>query len=244
MVDFIEKPRYDFGDLRALVAFLRSENGCPWDSVQTHASIRRNLLEEAYEACEGIDLDDADLMKEEFGDVLLQAVFHVSIEEDAGRFSMEDVIDGVCKKLIFRHPHLFAGVKTEDWDWEEMKKQEKGVETQTQVLQSVARSLPALIRAEKLNSKLMKMGFAWDDPAAAVDYARTALDGLTAAKDPAADLGNALLALTGACKAMGLEAEEALHAACEGAIARFAAQEEAGGAKTNAICQFLPQQEN
>ena len=240
MINFTEKPRYDFADLRALVAFLRSENGCPWDSAQTHASIRRNLLEEAYEACEGIDLDDAALMKEEFGDVLLQAVFHVSIEEDAGRFSMEDVIDGVCKKLIFRHPHLFAGVKTEDWDWEEMKKQEKGVQTQTQVLDGVARSLPALIRAEKLNSKLMKMGYSWSAPEAAADYARNALDGLGTASDPAAAVGNALLALTGACKAMGLEAEEALHAAAQDMIARFAAAEEKGGTQTTEICQFLP----
>ncbi len=240
MVDFITKERYEFDDLRALVAFLRSENGCPWDHAQTHASIRRNLLEEAYEACEGIDLDDDALMKEEFGDVLLQAVFHVSIEEDAGRFSMEDVIDGVCKKLIFRHPHLFAGVKTEDWDWEEMKKQEKGVQTQTQVLDGVARSLPALIRAEKLNSKLMKMGYGWPDPAAAVEYACSALKTIPTAEAPAEALGNALLALTGACKAMGLEAEEALHAASEAMIARFSAAEENGGTQCNEICQFLP----
>lgn len=241
MVNFIEKAQYDFEDLRALVAFLRSENGCPWDHEQTHASIRRNLLEEAYEACEGIDLDDPALMKEEFGDVLLQAVFHVSIEEDAGRFSMDDVIDGVCKKLIFRHPHLFAGVKTEDWDWEEMKKQEKGVRTQTQVLDGVARSLPALIRGEKINSKLMKMGYTWSDPEQALDYARSALSGLTAAEDPAKAIGSALLALTGACKAMGLEAEEALHKGCEGLISRFAAAEENGTAEAStAICQFLP----
>jgi len=241
MIDFIKKERYDFDDLCALVAFLRSENGCPWDHVQTHASIRRNLLEEAYEACEGIDLDDAPLMKEEFGDVLLQAVFHVSIEEDAGRFTMEDVIDGVCKKLVFRHPHLFAGVKTEDWDWEEMKKQEKGVETQTQVLDSVARSLPALIRAEKLNSKLMKMGYAWSDPAAAVEYARSALSDLPHADDPVKALGSALFALTGACKAMELEAEEALHAAAQDVIARFSAAEECGtGTQSKEICQFLP----
>lgn len=241
MVDFNKKERYGFEDLRALVAFLRSENGCPWDRAQTHASIRRNLLEEAYEACEGIDLDDAPVMKEEFGDVLLQAVFHVSIEEDAGRFTMEDVIDGVCKKLVFRHPHLFAGVKTEDWDWEEMKKQEKGVETQAQVLDSVARTLPALIRAEKLNSKLMKMGYAWSDPATAVEYARSALSDLPHAEEPVKALGSALFALTGACKAMGLEAEEALHTAAQDVIVRFSAAEESGtGTQSKEICQFLP----
>lgn len=234
MVNFIEKDRYDFEDLRKLVAFLRSENGCPWDSVQTHASIRRNLLEEAYEACEGIDLDDAALMQEEFGDVLLQAVFHVSIEEDAGRFTMEDVVDGVCKKLIFRHPHLFAGVKTEDWDWEEMKQQEKGETTQTEVLNAVARSLPALIRAEKLNSKSAKAGVAWSNAEEALEYAAQQLK--NGGKDA---IGNALFAITGACKLQEIDPEQALHDACESFIARFA-EEEAKGAKHTAIRQFMP----
>lgn len=236
MIDFIEKSRYDFEDLRALVAFLRSERGCPWDHVQTHASIRRNLLEEAYEACEGIDLDDAKLMREEFGDVLLQVVFHVSIEEDAGRFTMEDVCDAVCKKLIFRHPHLFAGVKAEDWDWEEMKKQEKGVETQTQVLDSVARSLPALIRGEKLHSKLKKAGIPWESPEAAVAYAENQLQSPADEKT----LGAALLALCGACKELDIDPEKALHQACEDLIARCAEQEAAGSLPSTQIQQLLP----
>jgi len=239
MIDFIQKSRYDFQDLRKLVSLLRSDSGCPWDREQTHASIRRNFLEEVYEACEGIDLDDPQLMEEEFGDVLLQVVFHTDIEEDAGRFTMDDVCDRVCKKLIFRHPHLFAGVSAEDWDWEEMKKQEKGVETQTQILDSVARSLPALIRAEKLNSKLMKMGYTWSEPTAAVEYARSALSELSHAEDPAKALGSALFALTGACKALGLEAEEALHAAAQDVIARFSAAEESG-TQSKEICKFLP----
>jgi len=235
MVNFIKKDRYDFEDLRKLVAFLRSENGCPWDHAQTHASIRRNLLEEAYEACEGIDLDDALLMQEEFGDVLLQAVFHVSIEEDAGRFTMEDVCDGVCKKLIFRHPHLFAGVKTEDWDWEEMKKQEKGTTTQTEVLNAVARSLPALIRAEKINNKAKKAGITWESPEEALAYAAAKLR--EGGKDA---IGSALFAITGACKQMDVDPEQTLHDACEEFISRFAAEEEKAPVSPSAIRQFLP----
>ena len=237
MIDFIEKSTYGFEDLRALVAFLRSENGCPWDREQTHTSIRRNFLEEAYEACEGIDLDDPRLMQEEFGDVLLQVVFHTDIEEKAGRFTMEDVVDAVCKKLIFRHPHLFAGVRAEDWDWEEMKKQEKGVETQTQVLDSVARTLPALIRAEKLSSKLSKMDYHWSSPEEALRYAQEQL-GQTSQREEA--LGNALFAIAGACKAMGTGAEELLHQTCQTLISRFSEAEETGSTKDSAICQFLP----
>ena len=235
MVNFIKKDQYDFEDLRKLVAFLRSENGCPWDHAQTHASIRRNLLEEAYEACEGIDLDDPALMQEEFGDVLLQAVFHVSIEEDAGRFTMEDVCDGVCKKLIFRHPHLFAGVKTEDWDWEEMKKQEKGTTTQTEVLDAVARSLPALIRAEKLSGKAKKSGVTWESPDSALVYAAQKLSEGT----PEA-IGAALFAITGACKLQDTDPEQLLHNACEDFISRFAAEEETAPVEPTAIRQFLP----
>jgi len=225
MIDFIQKSRYDFQDLRKLVSLLRSDSGCPWDREQTHASIRRNFLEEVYEACEGIDLDDPQLMEEEFGDVLLQVVFHTDIEEDAGRFTMDDVCDRVCKKLIFRHPHLFAGVSAEDWDWEEMKKQEKGVETQTQVLSSVARSLPALIRADKLSGKLGKMGCTWPDAQAALDAAR---DALAAPGDPQTQLGSVLFALAGACKLLELDPESALHAACETVIENFARAEETG----------------
>ena len=113
MVHFKEKARYDYDDLLEIIRVLRSPEGCPWDQVQTHQSIRRGLLEEAYEAAEGIDRDDADLLREELGDVLMQVVFHADIERQRGRFTMEDVVDGVVKKLIFRHPHVFGGAEPE-----------------------------------------------------------------------------------------------------------------------------------
>ena len=94
MVHFREKDRYDYGDLLEIIRILRSPEGCPWDQVQTHASIRRGLLEEAYEAAEAIDRDDAPLLQEELGDVLMQVVFHADIERQRGRFTMEDVVDG------------------------------------------------------------------------------------------------------------------------------------------------------
>ena len=108
MINFVRKARYDYADLLEIIRLLRSEDGCPWDKVQTHRSIRRGLLEEAYEAAEAIDNDDSVLLREELGDVLMQVVFHADIESDAGRFTMDDVCDGVVKKLLFRHPHVFG----------------------------------------------------------------------------------------------------------------------------------------
>ena len=225
MVDFIRKDHYTYGDLLKLVTFLRSENGCAWDHVQTHESIRRNFLEEAYEACEGIDLDDADLMREEFGDVLLQVVFHADIERERGRFSMDDVCDAVCQKLVRRHPHLFGGEKQ---DWEAIKQQEKGAKTAAELMDGVARTLPALIRAEKLHEKAEKAGLR-GDTAAQTKLATDALDDLLDAEsgsDAAHEaLGDALLALVAVGLDRGLDPEGALHDACERYIGRTASQQ-------------------
>ena len=162
MINFTSKDRYDFADLQRLVEVLRAPGGCPWDGAQTHLSIRRNFLEEAYEACEGFDLDDPAHMREELGDVLLQVLFHTDIEREAGRFTLDDVCDVECRKLIFRHPALFGG---EAKSWDEVKQQEKGQTTVTETLDGVARSLPATWRSEKLQKKAAKCGFAWESAA-------------------------------------------------------------------------------
>lgn len=225
MVNFIMKDRYSYDDLLKLVTFLRSENGCPWDREQTHGSIRRNLLEEAYEACEGIDLDDPALMQEEFGDVLLQVVFHTDIERQSGRFSMDDVIDTVCKKLIFRHPHLFADCDLKDWDWEEMKKQEKGTTSQAQELERVARSLPALIRAEKVQNKAKKVGCGWESFDQACHAAQSALNAFCQSRSQE-DLGRALFALVGSALTLQLDGETALQSTADKFVQRFAEEEQ------------------
>ena len=143
MVNFEPKPTYNVEDLRQIVALLRAPGGCPWDGAQTHESLRRNFIEEAYEVAEAIDEASPAHLKEELGDVLLQVLFHASIEEDAGRFNLDEVADGICKKLIFRHPHVFGqgGEGTPD-SWEALKRQEKGQTTETETLQAVAKSLP------------------------------------------------------------------------------------------------------
>ena len=148
MIDFERKEHYGLSDLLRIVALLRSEGGCPWDRVQTHASLRRSLLEEAYEAAEAIDREDPALLKEELGDLLLQVVFHADIERQAGDFTIDDVADGEVRKMLFRHPHVFGGQETvQDADtvlegWEAIKRREKGQQTTAQALDAVARSLP------------------------------------------------------------------------------------------------------
>lgn len=225
MVNFIKKVRYSYDDLCQVVSILRSENGCPWDREQTHASIRRNLLEEAYEACEGIDLDDPSLMEEELGDVLLQVVFHADIEKDRGRFTMEDVTDRVCRKLIYRHPHVFADTKAEEWDYEEIKKKEKGAKSQTQLMDGVAKSLPALIRAEKVQEKAQKSRCKWTSTAEAVGCARVALEAYEKTGSAEA-LGDALFAMVGA--ALEADCETALQTACDRFIRKFDIREQSG----------------
>ena len=148
-----EKQQYTADDLAAIIAILRDpENGCPWDKVQTHTSIRMNFLEEAYEAVDAIDLDDPELMCEELGDVLMQVAFHAQIEREAGHFTFAEVCDGVCRKLIERHPHIFGGDESIK-DWDSLKNKEKGRLTLTDELESVPKVLPALMRAAKLQKR-------------------------------------------------------------------------------------------
>ncbi|MDL2234521.1 MazG family protein, partial [Ruminococcaceae bacterium OttesenSCG-928-L11] len=133
-MEFVTKESYGIDDLLAIMAMLRAPDGCPWDRDQTHASIRRNFIEETYEAVEAIDTNDTALLKEELGDVLLQVVFHARMEEENGSFSFYDVCDGVCKKLIHRHPHIFADTVANSSEevlnnWDAIKKEEKSQKT-------------------------------------------------------------------------------------------------------------------
>ena len=228
MIDFTSKEHYGFEYLVRLVHLLRSPGGCPWDSVQTHQSIRRNFLEETYEACEALDRDDPALMREELGDVLLQVLFHTDIEQDAGRFTLDDVCDTVCKKLIFRHPFLFGG---ENPGWEEMKKREKGQRTVTDTLDAVARSLPACWRAEKIQKKAAKAGFAWESAADALDKldeeAAELRRAVSAGEHVEEELGDVLFAAVNAASCLRIDPEAALHQACEKFIGRFGAMEQA-----------------
>lgn len=167
MIEFETKKRYNIDDLCRILAALRSEDGCPWDKVQTHESIRKNLIEETYEVIEAIDNVDSALMREELGDLLLQVVFHARIEEEAGHFDFGDVVHDICEKLYRRHPHVFGTISAADGEealgvWETVKIEEKKRLTVKDQLYAVPPSLPALMRASKVIGKAVKAGYEID----------------------------------------------------------------------------------
>lgn len=231
MVDFQQKETYDFNDLLRIMEILRAPDGCMWDREQDHQSIRRNFIEETYEVCEAIDEEDTEHLKEELGDVLLQVVFHTQMEKEKGVFDIGDVADGICKKLIFRHPHIFGSVEVSSSEeilrnWDELKRKEKHQETDTDALQSVAKSLPGLIRAEKLQKKAAKVGFDWDRAEDALDKVAEELDEVRRAMqgdgDPEEELGDLLFAAVNVSRHLKIDAERAMEKACNKFTERFA----------------------
>lgn len=243
VLDFLCKESYDLRDFVALVSYLRSPNGCPWDQVQTHESIRRNFLEETYEACEAIDAGDLVHMREELGDVLMQVLFHTDIEREAGHFDIDDVADAACKKLVYRHPHVFRRDEPDAPDWDTMKQRERAQTTTAEAMDSVARSLPALWRCDKIQAKAAKTGFEWPDVHAAldkVDEETRELRAAVASDDTEAigdELGDLLFAAVKVARFAGIDPEQAAHAACEKFIRRFSAMETAAANDGTALEQ-------
>lgn len=217
MTAYPEKECYDANDLAAIIALLRDpEAGCPWDKVQTHRSIRQNFLEETCEALEAIDNDDPVLMQEELGDVLMQVVFHSCIEQERGNFTFSDVCDAVCRKLIYRHPHIFARDAQQSRlnDWDALKNKEKGRRGLADELDTVPVTLPALMKAQKQQKRAARYGHAPDTAEAARAAceaagreARAALDEQTA--------GRLLFTLAGWLRCSGIDAEKALDLYCK-----------------------------
>lgn len=166
-----QNEKYDFKDLCSLMTLLRSDEGCPWDRAQTHKSLKKYLIEETYEVLETIDNEDDERLCDELGDLLLQIIFHARIADEEGRFDIASITDGICRKMVSRHTHVFADAKAVTPDdvvnnWEEIKKKEKGLRTHTGVLKDVPASLPALMRSQKVQQKASKVGFDWDNTAA------------------------------------------------------------------------------
>jgi tetrapyrrole methylase family protein/MazG family protein len=231
--NFLQKDHYDFEDLVNIMALLRSENGCPWDREQTHKSIRVNFIEETYEVIEAIDNEDTELLLEELGDVMLQIVFHAQMEKEHGGFDVGDVADGICKKLIIRHPHVFGDIRADTSaqvlkNWDEIKKRTKGQKTQTEVLETVPRVLPALMRSHKVQQKAAKAGFDWPEVGGAVEKTREELSELEEAiasgnsEQSFEELGDLLFSVVNISRFIGAEPEESLTASCDKFIKRFA----------------------
>jgi len=230
---FRAKEKYDMNDLLAIMRLLRSPEGCPWDREQDHHSIRSNFIEEVYEAVDAMDANDKPALCEELGDVLLQVAFHAQMEAEQETFSFDDVCDGICKKLIHRHPHIFSDVVAETSgevlrNWDAIKKKEKGQKTQTDTMQSVPRCFPALMRAEKVQNKAAKVGFDWEDVRGPLDKLREETNELSEAlenKDSEGvreELGDVLFAAVNVSRFVSLDAEETLTRATDKFIARFA----------------------
>ncbi len=232
MLEFQRKECYNVEDFKKIISILRSENGCPWDKEQTHESIRRNLLEEAYEVCEAIDEGSPEHLKEELGDLLMQVIFHAQIETEIGGFNLDDVADTACKKLILRHPHVFSDVEVSGADevltnWDDIKRVEKAQKTTTDAMNSVAKSLPGLWRAEKIQSKAAKVGFDWNDTNEALLKLREETDELFDAvasgdSDRILDeLGDVLFATVTMSRFLKCDPETAIANTCEKFISRF-----------------------
>jgi tetrapyrrole methylase family protein/MazG family protein len=252
MVNFQYKDHYTVDDLVKLVRILRSPEGCPWDQVQTHASIRRNFIEETLEACEAIDQNDTDLLREELGDVLLQVIFHAGIEEDAGHFTLDDAADHCCKKMIFRHPHVFGSEQFESLEgqlsqWEQLKQQEKNQTSYGDTLEAVARSLPGLWRAEKLQKKAARAGFTWPDVPAALGKLQEEVseleEAVTQDTNVAEELGDVIFAAAGVAYKAGLDPEECLRSTCEKYIARFRSMESAATTAGTPLDTLSPEEQ-
>lgn len=237
MVDFQQKSNYSIDDLIEIVKLLRGEGGCPWDREQTHESIKADFIEETCEAIEAIDLKDTELLREELGDVLLQVVFHCRLEEEVGSFRFEDICDGICKKLIVRHPHVFGSVQADNTDqvlknWDAIKMQTKGQESYTDTLTSVAKSLPALMRAQKVGKRAMRAGMDFRTAQDAIDCIANEKAELDAAvangdkKNIEEELGDLLFSCVNAARHLGVDAELALKASTEKFINRFSVTEE------------------
>lgn len=237
MVDFQQKSNYSIDDLIEIVKLLRGEGGCPWDREQTHESIKADFIEETCEAIEAIDLKDTELLREELGDVLLQVVFHCRLEEEVGSFRFRDICDGICKKLIVRHPHVFGSVQADNTDqvlknWDAIKMQTKGQESYTDTLTSVAKSLPALMRAQKVGKRAMRAGMDFRTAQDAIDCIANEKAELDAAvangdkKNIEEELGDLLFSCVNAARHLGVDAELALKASTEKFINRFSVTEE------------------
>jgi tetrapyrrole methylase family protein / MazG family protein len=221
------------------MARLRGPDGCPWDRAQTHASLRRHLLDETYELLDAIDDGDPLRLKEELGDLLLQSIFHAQMAADSGTFDIDDVAESTVEKLIHRHPHVFADLEAETpeqvyGNWERIKAEEKG---EHGIAEGIPKALPSLLAAQKIQRRAAGRGFDWAEMAGAVAKVREELAELEeaarahehedpegAAKDALEEeVGDVLFAVSALARKLGVDAETSLR----GAVAKFVARYEA-----------------
>ena len=236
-MDFQFKDVYNISDLVQIMHILRAPDGCPWDKVQTHESIRQNFIEETYEAVEAIDKKDVPLLREELGDVLMQVIFHCIMEEEQGTFSFDDVCNEVCRKLIIRHPHVFGNIEADTPEevlknWDAIKMQTKSQEKLADSVDDVAKSLPALMRAQKVQKRSAKSGMDFRSPEQAAEKLPEEQQELFEAVKSGdkermeEELGDLLFSVVNIARLLGVDAELALTRSTDKFSQRFRAVEE------------------
>ncbi|MBU5614960.1 nucleoside triphosphate pyrophosphohydrolase [Geomonas azotofigens] len=225
-----------FDRLMEIMRRLRAPGGCPWDAEQTHESLKRYLLEESYEVIEAIDAGDKELLKEELGDLMLQPVFHAAIAEEAGAFTMDQVLDAINEKLVRRHPHVFGNQVIESSaaqveNWEKIKKNEKGEERKS-ALSGIPPHLPALMKAQKITEKAARVGFDWEHTdqvfAKVMEELHEFQEAMAAGdqQEMESELGDLLFAIVNLGRFLSLDPEDALRKTIERFTRRFGHIEE------------------
>lgn len=226
------KDKYTINDFLEIMKKLRAPDGCPWDKEQTHSSIRNNFIEETYEVVDAIDRDNTVDMCEELGDVLMQVVFHSVIAEEEKRFDFSDIVDGVCKKLVYRHPHVFGDVIADTCEkvlnnWDNLKRIEKSQETYSDTLKSVPSAFPALLRAQKVQKRASKAGYDFADIMSAFAKIKEETSELHAElsnnekSKVTEEIGDLLFSIVNVGRLLSIDCEEALSRSTNKFINRF-----------------------
>lgn len=232
-------PSSGFDGFVRTIAFLRGPDGCPWDKAQTHASLRPNIIEEAYETVAAIDAEDDAHLAEELGDVLLQVVLHAQIGADDGAFTIDDVVDGIETKIRRRHPHVFGDAEAATPDevshqWDRVKTSEHD---RASVLDGVATTLPALMYAQKLSRRAVSVGFEWESLDGVWAKVHEEIDELKAvepgSREAADEIGDLLFTVVNLARKQGIDAEQSLRLACDRFGARFRDME--GAARSDGV---------
>ncbi|MDO4567674.1 MAG: nucleoside triphosphate pyrophosphohydrolase [Clostridia bacterium] len=235
-VSFEELDRHGMDELLHILRMLRAPGGCPWDAKQTHESLKTPLIEEAYEVLDAINEGDEYALAEELGDLLLQVAFHAQIEEELGTFNFRDVCTGIVKKLIYRHPHVFADGNASTPEevlvtWEQLKRVEKRQQSQSDAIAAVPKSFPALMHSYKIQKRAADVGFDWQDAQQAFYKIAEETDEVAAAMrgDGSIDeeLGDLLFAVVNVCRLLKRDPELCLYAAAEKFASRFTQMESA-----------------
>lgn len=230
-MNYKDKEKYNVEDLIEIVRILRSPDGCPWDRVQTHESIRKDFIEEVYEVIEAIDEKDTAHLREELGDVLFQVIFHTVIETEQQHFTLDDVTDEVCRKMIIRHPHVFGDIEADTTEevlknWDAIKMQTHEQKKASEALDSVSRTLPSLMRASKLHKKAARGGVSYSSSEEIFSDIETKLAQLKNTspddtEETSKKTGELLFALVGLSMQNGVDYERSLYDACEDFIEKF-----------------------